>query len=135
LPQPPEIQAGSSGRRQSLANSRTIRTSGYLQILFSDQGKHRATNTPKVRSRVVEQEVLHPWKELAGGGPLSAVTRERLAKLLASNKLEDQFVEIEVADTEPGGMLRLGVPQYRLPREVLDKEIGMIKGLKLNKPY
>jgi len=30
---------------------------------------------------------------------------------------------------EPGGMLRVGVPQYRLPREVLDREIEVITNL------
>lgn len=34
----------------------------------------------------------------------------------------------EAAD-KPGGMLRLGIPKYRLPREVLDKEIDDIKQL------
>jgi NADPH-dependent glutamate synthase beta subunit-like oxidoreductase len=33
------------------------------------------------------------------------------------------------ASSKPGGMLRIGVPNYRLPREVLDKEIDMIKEL------
>jgi len=30
---------------------------------------------------------------------------------------------------EPGGMLRVGIPKYRLPREVLDKEIADIQAL------
>jgi len=30
---------------------------------------------------------------------------------------------------EPGGMLRYGIPSYRLPREVLDREIGILKKL------
>lgn len=36
-------------------------------------------------------------------------------------------VTIFEASSEPGGMLRLGIPKYRLPREVLDKEINRIK--------
>jgi len=31
------------------------------------------------------------------------------------------------AMAENGGMLRYGIPEYRLPKEVLDKEIGLIK--------
>ena len=38
-------------------------------------------------------------------------------------------VTIFEAAAEPGGMLRLGIPKYRLPREVLDKEIDDIKRL------
>ncbi len=38
-------------------------------------------------------------------------------------------VTIYEAAAEPGGMLRLGIPKYRLPREVLDKEIDDIKRL------
>ncbi len=38
-------------------------------------------------------------------------------------------VTIFEAASEPGGMLRLGIPKYRLPREVLDKEIDDIKRL------
>ena len=30
---------------------------------------------------------------------------------------------------EPGGMLRYGIPEYRLPREILRKEIGFIRQL------
>jgi NADPH-dependent glutamate synthase beta subunit-like oxidoreductase/uncharacterized ferredoxin-like protein len=38
-------------------------------------------------------------------------------------------VTIFEAFSEPGGMLRMGVPEYRLPREILDREIDMIKEL------
>jgi NADPH-dependent glutamate synthase beta subunit-like oxidoreductase len=38
-------------------------------------------------------------------------------------------VEITDASPEPGGMLRYGIPAYRLPREVLAAEIGRITGL------
>ncbi|MCL5021060.1 MAG: NAD(P)-binding protein, partial [Bacteroidetes bacterium] len=33
------------------------------------------------------------------------------------------------ADHEPGGMLRYGIPDYRLPRNILDKEIADIESL------
>src|SRR4030043_2012933 len=38
-------------------------------------------------------------------------------------------VTVFEASSQPGGMLRMGVPEYRLPREVLDKEIDTIKEL------
>ncbi len=38
-------------------------------------------------------------------------------------------VEIRDASPEPGGMMRYGIPAYRLPREVLAAEIGRIEAL------
>jgi 2-oxoacid:acceptor oxidoreductase delta subunit (pyruvate/2-ketoisovalerate family) len=38
-------------------------------------------------------------------------------------------VTIFEASSEPGGMLRLGIPEYRLPRNILDKEIADIQSL------
>lgn len=36
-------------------------------------------------------------------------------------------VTVFEAEREPGGMLRWGIPEYRLPREVLDREISLIE--------
>ncbi|MBI4664842.1 MAG: FAD-dependent oxidoreductase [Nitrospinae bacterium] len=36
-------------------------------------------------------------------------------------------VDIHEADEKAGGVLRYGIPQYRLPREALDREIGLIE--------
>jgi NADPH-dependent glutamate synthase beta subunit-like oxidoreductase len=41
------------------------------------------------------------------------------------SKLEHQVVIYE-ALSEPGGMLRVGIPEYRLPRKILDQEIEEI---------
>lgn len=38
-------------------------------------------------------------------------------------------VTIYEAKSKPGGMLRLGIPKFRLPRAVVDKEIGDIQSL------
>lgn len=38
-------------------------------------------------------------------------------------------ITVYEAESEPGGMLRVGIPKYRLPREVLDKEIEDIRAL------
>ncbi|WP_405653158.1 NAD(P)-binding protein [Streptomyces sp. NBC_00019] len=38
-------------------------------------------------------------------------------------------VTIREAQDRPGGMMRYGIPRYRLPREVLDAEIDRIRGL------
>lgn len=58
-----------------------------------------------------------------GSGPAGLTAAYYLRKVCGHD------VTIFEASSEPGGMLRMGVPKYRLPREVLDKEIGMIKEL------
>lgn len=59
---------------------------------------------------------------IIGGGP---------AGLTASYRLAVSGHEVTVYDMmeKMGGMLRYGIPQYRLPKEVLDKEIAIIEKL------
>ena len=33
---------------------------------------------------------------------------------------------IKDAGAQPGGMMRYGIPKYRLPRDILDAEIGRV---------
>ena len=73
---------------------------------------------------------------IIGGGP---------AGLTAAYRLAISGHEVAVYDMmeKMGGMLRYGIPQYRLPKEVLDKEIAiieklgvkMINGVKLGKDF
>lgn len=73
---------------------------------------------------------------IIGGGP---------AGLTAAYRLAISGHEVTVYDMmeKMGGMLRYGIPQYRLPKEVLDKEIAiieklgvkMINGVKLGKYF
>ena len=73
---------------------------------------------------------------IIGGGP---------AGLTAAYRLAISGHEVTVYDMmeKMGGMLRYGIPQYRLPKEVLDKEITiieklgvkMINGVKLGKDF
>jgi len=56
---------------------------------------------------------------VVGAGPAGLSTAWELA-------LRGHAVTIYEANPKPGGMLRYGIPAYRLPREVLDEEIGRI---------
>ncbi|AOY76162.1 NAD(P)-binding protein [Clostridium formicaceticum] len=57
---------------------------------------------------------------VVGGGPSGLTAAYYLAK-------EGHKVVIYEAMPELGGMLRYGIPQYRLPKEVLNKEIAIIE--------
>ena len=57
---------------------------------------------------------------VVGGGPAGLTVSYFLAKA-------GHQVVIYEAMPKAGGMLRYGIPQYRLPKEVLDQEIGIIE--------
>ena len=71
--------------------------------------------------------ILDPWFEpsgkqiaVVGGGVAGLVTARQLALL------GHQVVVHEKHD-RPGGMLNQGIPEFRLPREIIDHEIDQIK--------
>ncbi|NTV91034.1 MAG: NAD(P)-binding protein [Clostridiales bacterium] len=59
---------------------------------------------------------------IVGGGPAGLTAAYFLAK-------KGHSVEILEAMPQAGGMLRYGIPQYRLPKEVLDMEIATIEDM------
>lgn len=86
---------------QRLASDRIV---GYLYQQMTRRGRKVAEKGGQQASGGGTTRIAKGSASLAGAGPLSAVTRQRLAKLLASNKLDDHFVEIEVSESETGGM-------------------------------
>jgi heterodisulfide reductase subunit A-like polyferredoxin len=59
---------------------------------------------------------------VVGSGPAGLAAANDLA-------LKGHSVTIFEALPEPGGMLRVGIPQYRLPREILHQEIDYVQKL------
>ncbi len=59
---------------------------------------------------------------IVGAGPSGLAAAHHLA-------LRGHEVEIHDAGPRPGGMMRYGIPAYRLPREVLDAEIARVLAL------
>ncbi len=63
-----------------------------------------------------------------GAGPASLTAAYYLAQA-------GHAVTIFEALPDPGGMLRYGIPEYRLPKRTLDDEIGLITGLGVDVKY
>jgi formate dehydrogenase (NADP+) beta subunit len=59
---------------------------------------------------------------VVGAGPSGLSAAYHLARL-------GHAVEVRDAEPTPGGMMRYGIPAYRLPREVLDGEISRIAAM------
>ena len=59
---------------------------------------------------------------IIGAGPSGLSAAYHLARL-------GHDVEVRDAGDEPGGMMRYGIPSYRMPRDVLDAEIGRIAAM------
>ncbi len=59
---------------------------------------------------------------IVGSGPAGLSAAYQLARM-------GHLVTIYEALSKPGGMLQMGIPKYRLPREVLEKEIKDIQSL------
>ena len=71
------------------------------------------------------------WVAIVGAGPAGLTAAQDLVKM-------GYGVTVFEALPEPGGMMRVGIPQYRLPKDVLRRDIADILALgvelKLNTP-
>ncbi len=69
--------------------------------------------------------------QVAKNGKKAAIIGSGPAGLAAAHDLALNGYEITIFDAlpEPGGMLRYGIPEYRLPKDVLKKEIRYIERL------
>ncbi|MCJ7561281.1 FAD-dependent oxidoreductase, partial [Candidatus Bathyarchaeota archaeon] len=87
---------------------------------------------------VADYELEQTTKPLSPSSPLPLTHNEKVAivgsgptGLTAAFELRKKGYPVTVFESlpRPGGMLRVGVPEYRLPRDVLDAEIEHIKDL------
>ena len=101
----------SSCRRGVLDEPIAIRT---LKRFAAEHGKLPAVAAPAVRRA---EKVA-----IVGGGPAGMSAAYYLARL-------GYGVTVLEAMPVPGGMMAIGIPEYRLPREVLQQEIERILGL------
>ena len=104
-PHPCEAQC----RRMEVDEALSIRE---LKRFVADQVDLRELNHPKIENRSEKVAVV-------GSGPAGLTVAYYL-------RLKGYQVSIYEALSELGGMLRVGIPDYRLPLEVLDREIDYI---------
>jgi NADPH-dependent glutamate synthase beta subunit-like oxidoreductase len=77
--------------------------------------------SPNVKSMMLASKDTGKRVAVIGSGPAGLTAAYYLKKVCG------HAVTIFEASSEPGGMLRMGIPEYRLPREVLNREIDGIK--------
>ena len=117
------IPARSKCRRGQVDEAISIR---HLKRYASDYAyEHGLSYTPAVKAAKAEKVAV------IGAGPAGLAAAWDLA-------VEGYKVTIFEALPVAGGMLAVGIPEYRLPKEILNKEIDNIKKLgieiKLNSP-
>ncbi len=84
---------------------------------LADYEREQGTYTPTPVKPDKKKKVA-----VIGAGPAGIACAEKLAKL-------GYPVTVFEAREKPGGLLRYGIPEYRLPREILDEEISMVEDL------
>jgi NADH-quinone oxidoreductase subunit F len=85
-----------------------------------------------IKRFMADHEARHPWTPPKAGPPQSekvAVIGSGPAGLTAGLRLAQKGYPVTVYEAlpVPGGMLAVGIPEYRLPRSILNQEIESIK--------
>jgi glutamate synthase (NADPH) small chain len=88
---------------------------GHLERFVADWER---TRQPDVKPAITRHERI----AIVGSGPAGLVCAGELARLGYS-------VTIYEALHAPGGVLRYGIPEFRLPKDILDWEIGLLADL------
>lgn len=98
--------------------------------------RRREVNDPlsirNIKRYVAEHDELHIWKEkgkqLPDTGKKVVVVGAGPAGLTAAYYLRKQghTVTIKEALSTEGGMMRYGIPSYRLPREIVEEEVSIV---------
>jgi glutamate synthase (NADPH/NADH) small chain len=88
---------------------------GHLERFVADWERQHRSKTP-----VAAKKLTGPRVAIVGAGPSGLTAAGELARL-------GYHVTIFEALHEPGGVLRYGIPEFRLPKAVLDDEIQQLQ--------
>jgi len=88
-----------------------------LERFVGDYALQKGFRLKKISDEVYPQKIA-----VIGAGPAGLSCAYQLARRGYQVKVYEAF-------SKPGGMLRYGIPDYRLPHDILDKEITRIEGL------
>jgi glutamate synthase (NADPH) small chain len=88
---------------------------GHLERYVADWER---TQPPSVQAKITRREKM----AVIGAGPSGLVCAGELARL-------GYPVTVYEALHAPGGVLRYGIPEFRLPKSILDWEIGILKAM------
>jgi glutamate synthase (NADPH/NADH) small chain len=88
---------------------------GHLERFVADWER---TQAPAVEAKITREDKV----AIIGSGPSGLVCAGELAR-------NGYPVTVYEALHAPGGVLRYGIPEFRLPKAILDWEIGMLKAL------
>ena len=88
---------------------------GHLERFVADWER---TQPPSVQANITRKEKI----AVIGAGPSGLVCAGELAR-------QGYPVTIYEALHAPGGVLRYGIPEFRLPKDILDWEIGLLKAM------
>ncbi len=92
-----------------------------LKRFVADKEKY-VTDGWFTKDLIKEKKPEHLKVAIIGSGPASISAAYHLL-------LRGYHVDIFEAMTEPGGMAAIGIPNYRLPKDILRKEISIIESL------
>jgi formate dehydrogenase major subunit len=106
-PHPCENQCNRGGRDEPLAIN-------AMERFLGDYGLQASLPLPRLRNRKWPE-----WLGVVGAGPSGLSFAYQMAR-------RGYRVTVYDARKKAGGMLRYGVPDYRLPQEVLDAEVNKI---------
>jgi dihydropyrimidine dehydrogenase (NAD+) subunit PreT len=114
--------------------ARVCPTERYCQKGCSRSGIDRPIDIGRIQQFVTDYEAAHNMKILAKGpsnGKKVAIVGAGPSGLSAAATLARLGYAVEIFDKnkEAGGYLRYGIPEYRLPNEIVDREIKRIEGL------
>ncbi|MBN1375415.1 MAG: FAD-dependent oxidoreductase [Dehalococcoidia bacterium] len=115
---------------------------GYVCLHFCEQKCRRGDIDEALAIKMLKRFAADhddgSWKKkttkLPSSGKKAAVIGSGPAGLTAAYYLAKQGHEVTVFEAAPvtGGMMRLGIPEFRLPRDILDREIDDIKSAGIN---